>query len=265
MTNRKVRNLRSGEEKKHLEMLNLCYEFWGNEERYKRFYSKEAHALIAEEEGDWIGGVTAWFLRAFLKQESEMNVFISGDVYVHPDHRGRGVYGTLRRNVDRLAQERGASLGLAFTSIYNIPFSALQKYGFIEVFQPKTRILVLDPGGYFDFLVGQLKNVVLPQNMEGITVELTASVKSVNGTYKVSRVFNVENRKLRKSNASDVALNTGQRIDLRISADVETLAKTLQRFHLRERFRLLLLLADIIRGRVRLRFSARLLKVLLGL
>lgn len=269
MVKRIVRNLRSGEEKKHLEMLNLCYGSWGNEEKYKRFYSQEGfeatnNVLIVEEAGKWIGGVTAWFLEAFLKDERKVKVYVSGDAYVHPEYRDQGVYFTFRRSADRLAQERGASLGMAFTSMYNIPFFALEKHGFINVFHPATKILVLNPQRYFDFLIKQLKDVEFPEKLEGKTVELTVFLKSFKGQHKVCEVFQVKNRKLEKVTASDLTGKLMQKVDLQISADIETLEKTLRRFHLRKKSRFPLLFTDIMRRRLKLRFSARMLKAILG-
>ena len=265
MVNRIVRNLRSGEEKKHLEMLNLCYGFWGDEERYKRFYSGEARALIVEEEGKWIGGGTVSFLEAFLKEERKVKVCISGDAYVHPKYRGQGVYSTCVRARDRLAQEKDASLGISFTSIYNIPFFALQKHGFINVFHPATKILVLHPQRYFDFLIKQLKDVEFPEKLEGKTVELTVFLKSFKGQHKVSEVFQVKNKKLEKVTVSNLTRKLAQKVDLQISADIETLEKTLRRFHLRKKSRFPLLFVDIMRRRLKLRFSARMLKTILSL
>ena len=270
MVNRIVRNLRSGEEKKHLEMLNLCYGFWGNEEKYKRLYFQEGfeatnNALIVEEAGKWIGGGTVWFLEAFLKEERKVKVCISGDAYVHPKYRGQGVYSTCVRARDRLAQEKGASLGISFTSIYNTPFFGLQKHGFINVFHPATKILVLHPQRYFDFLIKQLKDVEFPEKLEGKTVELTVFLKSFKGRHKVSEVFQVKNRKLEKITASDLTRKFAQKVDLQISADLGTLEKTLRHFHLRKKSRFILLFVDIMRRRLKLRFSARMLKAILGL
>lgn len=272
MVNRIVRNLRSGEEKKHLEMLNLCYGFWGDEEKYKRFYSQEGFevtniVLIVEEAGKWIGGATVWFLEAFLKEERKVKVCISGDAYVHPEYRRQGVYSTCVRPAcarAMRAQEKGASLGTSFTSIYNTPRARLQKHGFIDMFYPATKILVLHPQRYFDFLIKQLKDVEFPEKLEGKTVELTVFLKSFKGQDKVSEVFQVKNKKLEKVTASNLTRKLAQKVDLQISADIETLEKTLRRFHLRKKSRFPLLFVDIMRRRLKLRFSARMLKAILG-
>lgn len=252
-------------------MLNLCYGFWGDEEKYKRFYSQEFGAtnivLIVEDAGNWIGGATVWFLEAFLKQERKVKVCISGDAYVHPEYRRQGVYSTYVRPACARAmrtQEKGASLGISFTSIYNTPRARLQKYGFIDIFHPKTKILVLNPQRYFDFLIKQLKDVEFPEKLEGKTVELTVFLKSFKGQHKLSEVFQVKNKKLEKVTASDLIKKLAQKVDLHISADIETLEKTRRRFHLRKKSRFPLLLVDIMRRRLKLRFSVRMLKAILG-
>jgi len=71
---RTVRNLKRGEEKKHFEMLNLCFKLWGSEEKWRRLYLQPGldatkNVIVVEENKEWIGGATAWFREAFRPDE----------------------------------------------------------------------------------------------------------------------------------------------------------------------------------------------------
>lgn len=269
MDDRIVRNLKLGEERKHFEILNLCFNPWGTEERWKRFYSQEEfeapqNVLVVEEDGKWIGGVTAWFREAFLKHDKKVKVCIAGDGYVHPEHRGKGVYSTFMRAVNKLGQERRASLGMGFISLFDVPFIALPKYGYTDVFYPTTRILVLHPKRFLNFLIKELENAELPRKFDGLRVKLTVSFKSPKGRHMISEIFKLKNGKLSKVAALSPN-ETSRKIDLQIYADIETLMKTFERFFLRKKTLFPFLVLDIFRRRLKIRFSFKFLKAYMGL
>ena len=193
----RIRTLRRGEETTHFSMLNLCYNPWvGDEDDWRRRYVLHPNfdftenVLIVEENGEWAGGGTAWFREALLKNNEKIMVYGAGDLYVHPDHRGKGIYSTTMRSLNQLAQKKGAVLGFAFPSIYGLAAIVLNKYGFSDVLCPMTHVLVLKPEKFFQFLIS--KKAIFPEKFNGIKFKLTVSFETPNGKRKITEAFQLE-------------------------------------------------------------------------
>lgn len=263
---RRVRNLRAGEEKKHFAMLNICFQPWGDQEKWRRHYEQPSfkateNVVVVEENNEWMGGGTAWFRNVVLRNGKKTRVYIAGDGYVHPNHRGKGVYSSFMQSLNELARRRGASLGFGFISLYGTPFKALPKYGFIDIFYPSTHILVLNPEKFFDFLVTQLKEISFPKNLEGLRLKLTISFNIPKGKREITRILEVGRGALYEVKEDPrLAKNT----DLTIKADVSILLKVLRYIYLKRRTLFLIVFANFLRGRFRMRFSTRLAKMVLG-
>lgn len=260
---RRVRNLRLGEEKKHYDLLNLCFKPWGSERKWRRLYFQHGfditkNVLVVEEAGEWIGGVTGWFRAAFLKESIKTKVCIAGDGYVHPNHLGKGVYSTYMRSFSDFARKEGASLGIGFISIYGVPHIALPKYGFVDVFHPRTKVLVLNPEKFLQYVIAKVEDVDFPARFEGIRIKLTISLNSIKGKFSGSRVFQLRNRKLCQIN--DVI---DEKIDLEVSTDICMLFDILRCFIFSRRTLFPLVLLNCLKRRLRLRFSLELLKRIL--
>ena len=263
---RKVRNLRVGEEKKHFEMLNFCFQPWGDEGNWKRRYEQPnfnatENILIVEESNEWIGGGTAWFRDAFLRNNKKTKVYIAGDGYVHPNHRGKGVYSTFMQSLNELARRKKASLGFGFISIYGTPFKALPKYGFVDVFYPSTSILILNPNNFFNFLIAQLKEIPISSKFEELKLKLTISFSILKRKHEITRVFQV-----RKGSLCEVegTIEDAKNIDLSIKTDVGTLLKIFRYFYRKKRTLFLIVFVNFLSGRFRMRFSTKLARMALG-
>lgn len=262
---RAVRNLRRGEEIKHFEMLNLCFAAWGSKKKWERLYLQPhfditKNVVVVEENGEWIGGGTAWFRETFLKTNGKTKAYIAGDGYVHPNHRGKGVYSTFMRSLNRLAKKRGASLGFGFISLYGIPFLALRKYGFIDIFHPMTKYLVLNPKNFLHFLIAQLGDFDLPKKLEGLKLGLTISFRVSNRKCTVNKILQIRNGILRESdeNARNV-----EDIDLTIRTDIQTLLFIFRCFFLKKKAIFPVILIAILSRHLKLRFSLKFVKMLL--
>ena len=263
---RKVRNLRVGEEKKHFAMLNLCFQPWGDEEKWKRYYEQQnfnatENVVVVEEGREWMGGGTAWFRDVFLRNDRKTRVYIAGDGYVHPNHRGKGVYSSFMQGLNELARRKKASLGFGFISIYGTPFKALPKYGFVDIFYPSTHILVLNPYKFFNFLVAQLKEISFPNNFEGLRVKMTIPFITPKGKREVTRILEVKEGVLREVEGN---LGGADNVDVAIKADVGVLLRILRHIYLKKRTLFLIVFANFLLGRFRMRFSARFAKMALG-
>ena len=263
----KVRNLKPEEEKSHLEMLNLCYGRWGSEEKWRKRYHQSGfditkNVLVVEELGKWIGGVTTWFREAFLKNNKKLKLYIAGDAYVHPDHRGKGVYSISMRKSMELARRNGATLGLGFISIYAVPFVALPRYGFVDIFYPETRIFVLKPERFIHFISRQLQLVNFPKKLEGIKVQLAISLNTPQRK-TVVRAFEVKKGKLCELTDESAPQMTLRKIDLQVTADMKTLLKIFSYFSLKKRSLPLVLLKAFLQRRLELGLSINFLKKIL--
>ena len=262
---RKTRNLRPGEEKKHFDMLNFCFQPWGDEEKWKRHYEQPnfratQNVVVVEENNEWIGGGTAWFRDAFVRNSKKTKVYAAGDGYVHPNHRGKGVYSTFMKSLNELARKRGASLGFGFISLYETPFIALPKYGFVDAFYPLTYVQILNPNKFLDFVFAQLKEVYLPQRFEKLTLKLTISFKVLKRNQEITRIFQVT-----KGNLCEVnnAVGNKAKTDLSIKADIGTMLKIFRLFYLKKKTLPLIALSNFACGRLRIRFSIRFVKMML--
>ena len=263
-----IRTLRQGEETDHFNMLNLCYGPWGSEEEWRRRYALHPdfdateNVVIVEENGEWAGGGTAWFREALLKSNKKIMVYGAGDLYVHPDHRGKGIYSTAMRSLNHLAKKKGVVLGFAYPSIYRLPSMALPKYGFVEVFYPMTHVLVLNPEKFFQFLISRARKAFLSEKFNGLKFKLTVSFDTPKGRYEVTDDFQVEKGQIHESKD---AQEKG-RMDLTVKAEVGVLLRLVSGFYLEKRRSLLLfVLAALLKRRLKFRFSLRFLKLFLGL
>lgn len=262
---RKVRTLRPGEEKKHLEILNLCYNPWGNKEKWKRRYREHnfninENVIVVEEDGRWLGGGTAWFRRAFLKGDKKVKVYIAGDAYVHPNHRGKGVYSTFIRARNELAQKKGAALGFSFITMYETPFMALQKYGFVDLFYPTTKILALNIEKFLGYLIVRMKEIRIPKKFEGVTLNLTLLFHTIGVKRETSKLLIVKNGKICEP---DESIGT-KSVDLMVKTDAETLLEISRYFYFKKRTLFLRVLTAFFVRRLKVGFSLKFLKRLLG-
>lgn len=262
----KVRTLRPGEETAHFDMLNLCYGPWGAEDEWRRRYvlhpdfSITENVVIVEENDQWAGGGTGWFRRALLKNHPIM-VYGAGDLYVHPDHRGRGIYSTAMRSLNQLAQKKGAVLGFAYPSIYRLPAMALPKYGFVETFYPTTHVLVLNPEKFFKFLVSRARKAFFSEKFNGLKLQLTVSFNTPTGKRRISERFLVENEQIRELQAAEEK----GKMDLTAETEASVLLRLVSSFYLGKRGLLLFVISNLFRRRLKIRFSMRFLKIFLGL
>lgn len=261
--NRTVRTLIAGEEKKHLDMLNLAYDPWGDQEEWRKKYiqpefSVDQNVLVVEENGKWAGGGTAWFREALLKDGRKTKVYAAGDLYVHPGHRGKGIYSTAMESLNKMAREKGAVLGFAFPSIFRLPSIALQNYGFVNIIHPKTRICILNPENFFTYIVSQLKTAYFPSRLNDTTIMLTVHFDSPKKGTSLTRAFRVE-----KGTISE--LTETKKTDLKVTVNIDTLLKLSSAFYLGRKSFYPLLVSSIVHGRLRFRFSPRFLKAFMGL
>ena len=270
--NRKIRTLKLGEEKKHLELLNLCHNPWGDEQRWRRMYLQEAfditkNVLVVEENGEWAGGVTAWFRDVFLAKEKTVKTYVAGDGYVLPSQRGKGLYSFYMRAVNEMAKERGATLGFGFISAYNLPpLKALPKIGFTEALFPVTKILVLNPERFLHYIITEwTREFQIPREFEGMKFVITISFRTYKEKVTLCKRFTVKNGKLVEPSAISPSKAVKERIDLRIATDMETLTKIASEFNGGKRRLFFALLASLLKRRISLRFSFRLFKVMMRL
>lgn len=268
---RTVRNLKQGEEKNHLEMLNLCFNQWGNEERWKRLYHEPdfditKNVIVVEEDGKWVGGVTAWFRKAFLKSGKKIEVYMAGDGYSVPAYRGKGVYSTFMKSMSKIAQKRGVALGFGFINVYNVPFAALPRYGFVDVFYPITKILVLNPEKFIDYVVKSIQNISFPRNFEGVKLKLIVSMTALQRKTTVSKEFQIVKGKL-----YELVENPAEResVDFVVETDITTLLNlsfySAKYLYTKEKTLFFVLLIALLRRRLKLRFSSVFLKAILKL
>ncbi len=264
---RRVRSLRVGEEKKHFEMLNLCFDSWGDWEEWRRRYEQpdfnlNENVVVVEENNEWMGGGTAWFRDAFVQRDKKTKVYIAGDGYVHPNHRGKGVYSSIMQSLNELARKKGASLGFGFISNYETPFIALPKYGFVDVFYPATKILVLNPDRFMVFLTAQMKEISLPKKFEDLKLKLTISFNVLKKKQEVSKVFEIKNGRLHEVKGD---IKNVRNVDLSMKTDIGMLLKIFRYLHFRKKTLFLIAFANFLIGRFRIRCSIRFVKMALGL
>jgi GNAT superfamily N-acetyltransferase len=266
---KEARTLRHDEKKKHLDMLNLCHRPWGSEAKYRRLYSQEGfdvtkNVVVIEENGKWLGGVTGWFRQVFAKGDRMVPAYCSGDGYTLPNHRGKGVSTLALRTLQRMAAERGVALGFGFISTFNIAYRiALPKMGFVDAFYPETKVIVLNPDKFFDYIVTErLKEIQLPRKFESMKIALTVSFVSQKQKIMIKRAYEVKNGSPEQIRV-EAEPPKRQKMDLQIAADIETFARVFSYLYSGRKFYLSLLKFLLLR-KMRLRFSLKLLKAAKG-
>lgn len=258
--------MRVGEEKKHFEILNLCFNPWGDWEKWRRRYEQPdfnltENVLVVEENNDWVGGGTVWFRDAFVQNDKKTKVCIAGDGYVHPNQRGKGIYSTIMQSLNELARKKGASLGFGFISIYGAPFMALPKYGFVDVFYPATKILVLNPERFMVFLTTQMKEISFPKKFEDLKLKLTIFFKNLKKKHEVARVFEIQNGCLHELKGG---IKNVRNVDLSIETDIGTLLKIFRYLYFKKKTLFMMVFANFLIGRFRIRCSTRFIRIVLG-
>jgi hypothetical protein len=188
-------------------------------------------------------------------------VYGAGDLYVHPGHRGKGMYSTAMRSLNQLAQKKGAALGFAYPSIYRLPAMALPKYGFVETFYPTTHVLVLNPEKFFRFLVSRAKKAFFSEKFNGIRLKLIVSFNTPKGRRQISEKFLVENGQINELQAT----REKEHFDLAAETEASVLLRLVSGFYLGRRGLLLFVLSNLVKRRLKVRFSIRFLKLFLGL
>jgi len=255
-----VRYLRPGEEGKHLAMLNLCFGRWGDARKWRRRYIQPGfditkHVLVVEEDGEWAGGVTIWPRTVKLKNGRKVIAYIPGGGYVHPKHRGKGIYSTFMKRSLAISRDRGASFAIAFVFIYGVPPIALPKYGFIDAFHVKSRLLVLKPGRLLEHMLRLLEMVYIPIRSVSAIIEVELSYGPVKrrGLFRI-----VEQRLVRMSNMRYKA-----NVDLTIKMDVYVLLKLHELIRLNKKRALIDVIGAVITGRLKIRPLKALMRLLL--
>ncbi len=171
---RQMRPLKPEEYNAHLAMLNLAFAPWGSQEDWAHKYTQPGfdparNVLVAEQDGEWIGGGSAWFREALINGK-KVPVYLPGDLYTHPEHQGKGVYSMAMKSLNSLGKERGAVLGMTFPSLRAMPYHALTHYGFCDVFQPSTKIKLLRPAGLIELLADERISIL--HKLEGKHIKL---------------------------------------------------------------------------------------------
>ena len=262
-TERNFRYLRNDEARRHFDTLNSCYHPWGDEGEWKRRYTKfpefdfTKDVIVAEENGKWTGGGTAWFREASLSNDKKIRVYEAGDLYVLSDFRGKGVYSTTMRSLNKMAQERGAVLGFGFPSVYGVAASALPKYGFVDAFYPVTKIFLLKPEKFLDYFHSHLEDYVFPPKYDGLKLKIIVPLNEKRAN-RLSKMFRVEKGRLKElTNPREVA-------DFVVKADFELLAQASSLLYRRKKTLYAHLILALLRGRLSFRLSLRFLKAFLG-
>lgn len=263
---RRTRTLQHGEEKKHFQTLNMCYAPWGDEGEWKRRYLEfpgfdiAKNVLIVEEKSEWAGGVTVWFREAVLSNGKKIKVSLPGDGYVLPAFEGKGVFSTSMHAVNEMSRREGALLSFAFPAVYGHSALALSKYGYMNVLYPTAKVYILKPERFLDDFLSRTRRVVLNERFDGLKVKLIVPLDK-NKKEWVERVLHVE-----KGEFKELKINADDRtdFDLTIKADVELIINTASLFYRQKRRLYLILLGSLVRRRLGLRFSLKLLRALMG-
>jgi GNAT superfamily N-acetyltransferase len=258
----RVRKLRQGEERKHLELLNTCFQPWGDENKWGRLYGQSnfdpyENVLVVEDSEEWAGAVSTWFREAILKQGLKLKVYVAGDGCVDPKHRGKGVYSVFMTSANDHAKKNGACLGFGFISIFEVPFVALPKYGFIDAFYPKTKVLALHPAEFLNYLEKQVKEVSFAEKFEGIKLRLVLSFRVEGRKMNVAKTYEVKNRVLSEAQGKTIA---SDHIDLSVRTDIGTLLDIFRQFHMKRRRVYASVFTAFLVGRLRFGFSRDFLK-----
>jgi hypothetical protein len=217
--------------------------------------------LVVEEDGEWAGGVTTWFREALLSNGKKIRVSSPGDGYVLPDFMDRGVFSTSMRAVVETTLKEGGVLSLAFVAVYGHSASVLSKYGFMSVLYPVSKVYILKAERFLDDFLARTRRVILDKRFDNLLVKLV--VPTAKGSKEcITRVIRIEKGKLKEFKPKP-----GDRIkpDLTINSDIELLISTASLFYRRKRSLYFVLLASLLRRRLGLRFSLKLLRIYLGI
>jgi predicted N-acetyltransferase YhbS len=197
---RQVRPIKLEEVAKHLDMLNQAYAPWGSKVEWDSKYTQPGfkpaeNILVVEEDGQWVGGGTAWYRDAIVNGK-RVKVYMPGDLFTHPEHGGKGIYSTSMRGLNKLAREKGATLGVTFPSPRGLPYRVLPKYGFYDIYRPRTKIKLINPARLISML--EHEKISILQRFEGSKIRLKTPSETVLFEVKesslkhVSKIHNVD-------------------------------------------------------------------------
>jgi len=211
----KIRALKKEEITQHLFNLNKCYRGWGDREKWERNYLQQPdfdinkNVIVIEENGELIAGVAAWF-RNFVIRQRKTRASIFGDSWVLSEHRGRGLYSTLMKEVIELSRENKIALGFGVVSTEGVPFKALPQYGFDDIFYPQTKIKILRPERFLGIL--ERKRTKFFERFEGTKFKIIVEHE----TRTIERRFLVKRGILKR-------FRKNTNIDVTIKSDIKTL------------------------------------------
>jgi hypothetical protein len=138
---------------------------------------------------------------------------------------------------------------------------ALPKYGFVEAFYPTTHVLVLNPEKFFQFLISRAKKALFPEKFNGIKLKLTVSFDTPKGKREITERFQVEKGQIYELQATQEK----EKMDLTVKTEAGVLLRLVSGLYLGKQGLLLLVLTDLLKRRLKVRFSIRFLKSFLGL
>jgi N-acetylglutamate synthase-like GNAT family acetyltransferase len=138
-----------GDEIEIVNLLNLCFENWGNVEKWRHRYLRyptftNEDVVIVEHDGQIVGHGGIHMRDFVFKNLCKVPAALLGDVAVHPRYRREGIYSRVIKPRER-ARARGASLTFAWYSKNSITYKAGIKDGCIEVKQPFLYMKLLRP------------------------------------------------------------------------------------------------------------------------
>ena len=249
---RQVRLIKPEEMAKHLDMLNQAYAPWGSQAEWENKYTQPGfrpteNILVVEEDGKWVGGGTAWYRDATVN-DRRVRVYMLGDSFTHPEHGGKGIFSTSTRGLNRLAKERGVALGVTFTSPRGLSYRALPKYGFYDIYRPRTKIKLLNPARLIPMLVHEKIGIL--QKFEGKRIRLVTPAEVV--------LFEVKDSSLKR--VSEIP-----KADISIRSNFPTLFWIFARYQEGKRQLVLAAMRAVLGGRLWVATSpANILKVFFG-
>ena len=249
---RQVRLIKPEEVARHLDMLNQAYAPWGSQAEWENKYTQPGfrpteNILVVEEDGKWVGGGTAWYREAIVNGK-RVRVYMPGDFFTHPEHRGKGVYSTSHRGLKKLAREKGAALGVTFPSPRGLPYRALPKYGFCDIYRPRTKIKLLNPARLIPML--EHEKIGILQKFEGKRIRLVTPAEVV--------LFEVKDSSLKR--VAEIP-----KADISIRSDFPTLFRIFARYQEGKRQLVLAAMRAVLSGRLWVATSpANILKVFFG-
>jgi len=145
-----LRAYKPGEETKIVNFLNLCYGFWGGQDKWQRLYPEyptfnNDDILIIEGNGKIIGHRGLHFRNLALRGNSIVLTVSSGDTAIHPLHRGSGLDSELHETALQMAKARGAVMAFAWHLKDAASYNRNIRTGFIEVKQTPVYARIIRP------------------------------------------------------------------------------------------------------------------------